>query len=334
MFPMWTFDVSFVKFSNSFSSCQSLLDNLERIPDTRVRLSKLIGKSVLGEISMWIAFPPNEKFVPGAKWYDQVWDKNRFGGYEYVDQIISVSPCQNSNKIFLQIGAHLGIFPLIATYRGCRGIAVEPIPAASQFTQISAKINNWGEDKFVAINAIGSRNDEGFMWFDPKGIVVSNDDGENITGKVRIPKTTLDALNNKYGFNGKENKSEISFVIIDVEGYEHEVLLGGQKLIEEQSVLIYQIEVWTNSKRTGIVKSFPGLELLINNGYRLYTTASNSKMNFKSCDEITNRLTDITKIFNGTCRGQSQHNVNCLSEVFAIRKDLPPLRQWLSECPK
>jgi FkbM family methyltransferase len=331
-FRIWPLNLLIPKDSCLFSST-SLLDYLETVPDSRIRLSKLIGTSILGPISMWIAFPSSNKVMPGANWYDQIWDKNDFGGYKYIDEIISVSPCKDYNKIFIQIGAHLGIFPLVASYRGCLGIAVEPIPAATNFTRISAKLNNWGEDKFLAINAVGSSKDGGFMWFDPKGITVSGNDG-NLTGKVRIPVTTLDALNDNYGYIQRQSESQIAFVMIDVEGFEQEVLLGAKRLIERRSVLIYQIEVWTVRLKTGLVTSFPGLQLLIDNGYQLYTTTINSEMGYKSCDELTNRLLDISKIFNQTCQLPALPKDHCLGEVFAIRRDVPPLRQWLSACPK
>lgn len=315
------------------SSNSSLSNYLASISDARIRVAKLIGKSVLGPISMWIAFPTSDKVVPGGNWYDQVWDKNDFGGYKLIDEMISLSPCHNYDKIFLQIGAHLGAFPLVAAYRGCFGLAVEPIPAATNFARISALLNNWSEDQFLIINAAGSSQNGGFTWFDPKGISLSSDN-ETTFGKIRIPFVTVDAMNQKYGFRKKENQSRIAFVVIDVEGHEDEVLLGSQKLIEQRSVLVYQIEVWTQIPKRGIIKSYPGLQLLVKNGYHLYTLSTNTQMNFRICDSITNRLTELPRIFNQSCRQSALPTDRCLGEVFAMRSDLPPLRQWFSECPK
>lgn len=44
---------------------------------------------------------------------------------------MSLSRCKEHDKVFIQIGAHLGMFPLVATYRGCQDTSVEPIPAVS-----------------------------------------------------------------------------------------------------------------------------------------------------------------------------------------------------------
>lgn len=282
---------------------------------------------------MWVAFPSNGSVVPGAEWYDQLWSKNDFGGYRHVDDMIALSPCKQHDKIFIQIGAHLGIFPLVAAYRGCQGVAVEPMPAASNFSRISALLNNWGPDKFLAINAVGSRTNGGFMWFDPRTISISKNDTD-LTGKLRIPVTTLDAVNEKYGNIQGRDQSRISFVIIDVEGHEQDVLLGAEKLIQQQSVIVFEIEVWTNQPTTGPVTSFPGLELLVSNGYRLYTLTRNSEMAFNSCDELTNRLAELPKIFNQSCQQPAMPKGYCLGEVFAIRSGAPPLRQWLSSCPR
>ena len=70
----------FVEKEMEKCSNKSLNKYLETISDARIRVAKLIGKSVLGPISMWIAFPTSDKVIPGGNWYDQVWDKNDFGG--------------------------------------------------------------------------------------------------------------------------------------------------------------------------------------------------------------------------------------------------------------
>lgn len=323
----------FVREEMKCSSNSSLSLYLQSISDGRIRLAKLIGKSVLGPISMWIAFPTSDKVIPGGNWYDQVWEKNDFGGYQLIDEIISLSPCHNYDKIFLQIGAHLGAFPLVAAYRKCFALAVEPIPAATNFVRLSALLNNWSENEFVIINAAGSNENGGFTWFDPKGISLSSNN-ESTFGKVKIPFVTVDYLNEKYGYRNKQNQSDIAFVVIDVEGHEQEVLLGSQFLIQQRSVLVYQIEVWTQIPQRGLIKSYPGLQLLINNGYHLYTLSTNTQINFKICDSITNRLNELPQIFNQSCRKSSLPFDRCLGEVFAIRSDLPPLKQWFSECPK
>jgi Methyltransferase FkbM domain len=295
----------------------SLHDQMEKISDSRIRVSKLIGRSVLGSISMWLAFPSTDKVLPGGNWYDQVWDKNDLAGYKHVDEMIALSPCNNYDKIFLQVGAHLGAFPLVATYRKCFGAA----------------LNNWSEKEFMIINAAGASQNGGYTWFNPKGISMSKIN--NITeGKVRVPLVSVDALNDQYGFSRGQKESRIAFVIIDVEWYEQEVLLGSRKLIENKSVLVFEIEVWTTTSEKGLITSFPGLELFLQNGYRLYTTAQNAEMNFTSCDEVTTRLIDLPRIFNQSCQQAKLPADQCLGEVFAIRSDIPPLRQWFSACPK
>ena len=311
----------------------SFYDQLGKVSDSRVRISKLIGKSILGPISMWIAFPSTDKVLPGANWYDRVWDKYDLGGYKHVDEMISLSPCTNYDKIFLQIGAHLGAYPLVATYRKCFGLAVEPLPVATNFVRMSAALNNWSENEFRIINAAGSNQNGGYTWFNPAGISMPkiNDTTE---GKVRIPLITVDALNDQYGYREGRKESRIAFVMIDVEWYEQEVLLGSRKLIENQSVLVFQIEVWTSNPEKGLINSFPGLELFPQNGYRLYTTAQNAEMNFTSCDEVTNRLSELPRIFNQSCRHDKLPSNQCLGEVFAVRSDVPPLRQWFSSCPR
>ncbi len=323
-----------MSFDNNGNETHVLQNLLDKVPDARVRLSKLEGVAKLGPVSMWVAFPAEEKVVPGTAWYDRLWNTHKFDGYELIDDMISLSPCKNHDKIFVQVGAHLGTYPLLATYRGCQGIAVEGMPLAAKFIEISAEINNWKSNQFMVINAAGSDNPNGHVWFNPQTISISADISDT-TGQVRIPLITLDSLNTQYGVNQISGKSRIQFVIIDVEGHEQKVLLGAKNLIEERSVIVFQIEVWTRYSKTGVVSEYPGLQLLVKNNYRLFTTTQNSAIGFKSCDELTNRIAELPIIFNETCyKSKLMDYGNCLGEVIAIRADFMPLRYWYSTCPK
>ena len=93
---------------NNFYTSSSILlyDQLEKIPDSRVRLSKIIGRSILGPISMWIAFPSSNRVLPGTVWYDQVWDKYDLSGYKHVDEMISLSTNRRSS-LSVSISCHL-----------------------------------------------------------------------------------------------------------------------------------------------------------------------------------------------------------------------------------
>ena len=81
-----------------------------------------------------------------------------------------------------------------------------------------------------------------------------------LTGKVRVPLTTLDVLNAQYGAVGILGRSRIAFVIIDVEGREEDVLMGARGLIEQQSFVILGVEVWTKHSTIGI-DSMPPLRI-------------------------------------------------------------------------
>lgn len=184
----------------------------------------------------------------------------------------------------------------------------------------------------MVINAAGSRQNGGYTWFDPAGISMSSNN--DITkGKIRIPLVTVDAVNDQYGYRGGRKDSRIAFVIIDVEWYEQEVLLGSRKLIEQKSVLVFQVEVWTHTPDKGHRHFFPGLQLSLYHGYRLYTTSSNTKMDISPCEEVTDRLSELPKIFNQSCQLANLPADQCLGEIFALRSDFPPLRQWFSACP-
>lgn len=59
-------------FSIDRSLTASLLDLLETPSDSRVRLAKLKGISVLSQILMWIAFPTTDAVVSGTNWHESI----------------------------------------------------------------------------------------------------------------------------------------------------------------------------------------------------------------------------------------------------------------------
>ena len=155
----------------------------------------------------------------------------------------------------------------------------------------------------------------------------------NTTEEIRVPLTTLDAINDQYVKSGTFQQSQVAYVIIDVEGHEQEVLLGAKNLIMHRSVIGYQIEVWTSHEKRGTIKQFPGLQLLIDNGYRLFTLVQNPKLNVTACSELTNRLVELPSIFNETCV-PFPIGRRCLSEIWATRNDFPSMQHWFDDCPK
>lgn len=312
----------------------ALLAVMNTVSDGRIRLAKLERTSVLGPVSMWVAFPSEEKIVPGTSWYQTIWDKNDLDGVRFIDEILSISPCQqHPEQIFIQIGAHLGIFPLFAAYRGCRAIAVEGMPAASNFSKISALINGWEESRFRAINAAVSHKN-GYVLFDITKISMSlpTDKNKGHPGLVRVPMLTMDSIDQQYGRNRVTGKSDIAFVVIDVEGFEQEVLLGAKKLIKHRSVQVFQIEVWTSLQGKGKVLSFPGLELLTANGYKLFSPVLSVDAKAYTCEDLTNRLDELPQLFERRCQHDKVADGNCLAEILAVRPDVPPLKRWATQC--
>ena len=190
-----------------------------------------------------MAFPGPESTLPGTEWYENLWEKHNVPGFELIDQMIALSPCKNEDKTFVQIGAHLGIFPMVAGYRGCRAIAVEPILELTHYIKISARLQNWNEDKFLVINAAGSDRSNGTILFDPAQITIAHNTSDT-SGKIQVPLTTLDEINRQHKEKQIIGHSPIAFVVIDVEGHEQEVLLGAKQLLSEQTVLVFMVEVW------------------------------------------------------------------------------------------
>lgn len=313
---------------------RSLLNLMNAVSDRRLRVSRLERQTARGPTSLWMAFPSSEEVVEGANWYEQLWSKHDFGGVQYIEEMLSVAPC-HGREIFVQIGAHLGIFPLFAAHRGCRAIAVEGMPAATNFTKISAILNGWDEAKFVAINAAVS-DQNGHVFFDPKQIqiVMPRENDPNQSRLIRVPMVTFDTIDRQYGRDALTGESHIRHVVIDVEGYEQEVLLGAKELIASRSVRVFEIEVWTSHRKKGNVTTFPGLQLLVDHGYHLYSLVRNEELGYKPCENLSIRLKDLPRLSEKSCRERKLPDGICLQEIYALRSDVLPLNRWSSQCPK
>ena len=72
-----------------------------------------------------------------------------------LELLLDASPCHRRNSFFLNIGANLGLFTVLAAAKGCHAIAVEGFKAHKAFIDISRDLN--GFDITVIPAAAGDR---------------------------------------------------------------------------------------------------------------------------------------------------------------------------------
>lgn len=164
-----------------------------------------------------------------------------------------------TNEIFIDIGANVGTYTLLAAgYKKNVTIAIEPVPTTYKLLEENIKLNDITNVKLLNLG-LGRENGKlKFTSLDGgKNRVYHNDydTGENIEVDV----TTLDDIVSELELNN------VVLMKIDVEGFEYEVLSGGNKLLSNPNLLAIIIEIDINSLR-----KFNASYDLINNHLSLY----------------------------------------------------------------
>jgi FkbM family methyltransferase len=158
----------------------------------------------------------------------------------------------------IQVGSHLGVFPLMAVASGCSGIAVEGNANHTHYMHITSALNSF-QGAMHVINAVAGDEDRQGVAFGEYSVESAAPDAV-----ADLSMVTLDSLDRDYVRDGK-----YLVVVIDVEGFEQEVLRGAKKLINSRRVPFFQIELWW--ELGGVKRTvFPGLRHLESVGYTFF----------------------------------------------------------------
>ena len=156
-------------------------------------------------------------------------------------------------KHCLNIGCHIGTLALPLSKHFQKVTAIEAYPPTFEHLNENIKLNDI--TNIEAINfAIGNENQE-IYFFDENNIRVKNNTGGmHVITNEDIKNNRLSSeIHSKKIFNHMKRLDEINIkkfdmLIIDVEGKEYELLLGGKENILEYKPIIL-IEIWENKKR-------------------------------------------------------------------------------------
>lgn len=243
----------------------------------------------------------------GVEGFEQVWNSNKFDyqgimGQRALEQMLDALSCTNNSLVF-QAGAFFGIYPLMASVLGCYGMAIEGNPAHIPFIEINAHMNNFG-DRFVAVNA--------FLTKTASNLSVKWGKGQDQAGSCDasgscVPALSIDSLMHKYF----PSNPPVPVAIVDCEGTEQDVLLGAQATILRRQVAVWVVEVWF--AKHDVRTAFPGIQLLVENGYSLYNV---------SLGGIT--MHDVVAMKDGYCKSGGARSTPswCLMDVLAVRPDI------------
>lgn len=156
--------------------------------------------------------------------------------------------------LFVDVGANVGIYSILAAELGAESIAIEPAPDTFALLRSNIELNGY---RIRAIPA-GAGSAEGQMRF------TSGKDCANLVdpqGPAEVQLLTVDSLIGDRMAGGLK---------VDVEGYEIEVLRGATKALGEKRIRLIQLEWNTTSESAVGTDRRPIAALLSSYGYSLY----------------------------------------------------------------
>jgi FkbM family methyltransferase len=141
--------------------------------------------------------------------------------------------------LFIDVGANIGIYTLLAARQGCEVIAVEPADDARRLLEINLALN--GLNAEVVNSALGRAAGLGALRSDlGSSNYIVTDSGEPGTALLtEVALTTLDEV------LGDRTAAAVK---VDVEGFELDVMLGAAQALTEQRIGIVQLE-WNSMAR-------------------------------------------------------------------------------------
>lgn len=189
--------------------------------------------------------------------------------FEFEERYL-VSKILSKKGIFIDIGANIGLYSLIAaeTIKENKIYAFEPTASILTKLQTNIKLNNYTNIDIINYAVSNFDYKKLLMYFNENGYDVFNSyqkSNKLQSYSKEVNTICLDTFIKNY--NIKFNK--IQFIKIDVEGMELQVLEGAKNLIQHSTNTIYMIEFNHSFKilNTNCCKVF---QLLKENNYNLY----------------------------------------------------------------
>lgn len=162
--------------------------------------------------------------------YHAFWDKLFFGEKEQIRNFI------NQGDTVIDVGGNLGFFVLILyELVGAKGKIISFEPSKRLYKKLIKTTRNNHLQNVSLINfGLGESKGNTSLYYNPKqtglSSMVKSDEDKLLVEEIQI--TTLD----KFSENIKER---VSFIKIDTEGYEPQVLKGAIKLIKKDKPVLY-----------------------------------------------------------------------------------------------
>ena len=156
-------------------------------------------------------------------------------------------------KHCLNIGCHIGTLALPLSKYIKKVTAIEAYPPTFEHLNENIKLNDITNIESINL-AVGNKNQEIYFLDESNDRIKNNTGGMHVITDEDIEYDRLSSgIHSKKIINQMKrlddtNIKEFDILIIDVEGKEHELLLGGKEKILEYKPIIL-IEIWGNKKR-------------------------------------------------------------------------------------
>ena len=164
------------------------------------------------------------------------------GLYEYYDMSFLLHFLRQEDT-FADVGANIGSYTILAAgHVGAKTFSFEPVPVTFSYLMDNVGINRLG-DRVMAFNiALGvQKGTVGFTCL--SDTTINHVACKNDVDVISVPVETLDDV--------LENQQAPALLKIDVEGFETEVLAGGNKILRNSNLKAIIIELNGSGKRYG-----------------------------------------------------------------------------------
>lgn len=157
--------------------------------------------------------------------------------FDYDDSMFVLNNIKE-NDLFIDVGANVGHFTMLAASNKANVIAIEPIP--STFERLKKNINLNSLNNYVNCLNIGIGDKDSLINFTSNFDVMNRVATPTDKNTIPVEVKTLDKI-----LIGKEPK----MIKIDVEGYEWFVLQGAKSILENKSLKYLLLELNDSSQK-------------------------------------------------------------------------------------
>jgi len=202
------------------------------------------------------------------------------GSFEITETKILIKLFSHAD-LFINVGANFGYYICMAQNMGVRSIAIEPIPINQNILKRNLIENNWDQNVILHPFACGNSDENITIYGEGTGASIIKGWAQNpSTLKHVVPMKKLDDI------LSNEKVTSKSVILIDVEGFEFDVLHGAQNILGSKDKPIIMLESGLTDHRAEGGLNLKFLEIfkfIIKNGYRVFSVED---INF----EITQKL--------------------------------------------